>query len=304
MARTALGANDFRGPAIGAPTFTESVIYTGSLAVSIWKPAVANRPAIIFLHGGGWDSGARNNPSLYASVAAQFASYGFAVFNADYTLTGGDPQQPIDDVLALVAWVRTNAATYNVDSTRVAIVGISAGAHLGVMAGITGTTGTSRPNAVVGWSTPGDLEEAYGQGNGPGTLGVGGYINVALSGNEATYRLYSPVDQITSACCPLRLVASDTEATGVGDPGLAVAQTTLLETAAQAVGVSVTTRIFTGSLHGVFDGTEPATLGSSGGANDIPGTCAWLRSTLGEVMPATTRTAAASRTAATSRTAV
>lgn len=300
MARTALGTNDFRSPSIGLPTFTLSVTYTGSVATSIWTPAVANRPAIIVLHGGGWDSGSRLDVS-YAAVAAQFAERGFAVFNADYTLTGGDPQAPIDDVLALVSWVRTNAATYNADSTRVAIVGISAGAHLGVMAGITGTTGTSRPNAVVGWSLPADLEEAYDQGNGPETLGVGGYINVALSGNEATYRLYSPVDQITSACCPLRIVGSDTEDTGVGDPGLAVVQYTSMATAAAAAGVSVTSRTFTGSLHGVFTGTEYPTLGSSAGANDIPGTCQWLRNTLGEIVPASSRTASASRTVSASR---
>lgn len=301
MARTAIGTNDFRAPAIGKPTYTESVVYSGALATSIWTPAVANRPAIIFLHGGGWDAQARNNPPLYASIAARFAELGFAVFNADYTLTGGSPQTPITDVLTLVAWVRTNAATYNADPQRVAIVGISAGAHLGVMAGITGVTGTTRPNAVAAWSLPADLEEAYSQGNGPETIGVGGYLNVALSGNEATYRLYSPTDQITSTCCPLRLVGSDAEVTTLGGPGLAVVQYTSMATAAAAVGVSVTSRIFTGTLHGVFDGNYYASLGSSGGADDIAATSAWLDRTLGQRPATSSRTVASGRTASSAR---
>ena len=57
-------------------------------------PTCGERPAVIFLHGGEWDTP---------------AARGFAVFNADHTFTGGDPRQPSDEILALVAWVRTNA---------------------------------------------------------------------------------------------------------------------------------------------------------------------------------------------------
>lgn len=272
--------NSHVGRAGLSPTCLSNVTYSGALQCDIYHYiSPTARPVLITLHGGGWDSGDKADLH-YARLAVSFADQGFAVFNANYTLTGGAPQQPIDDVLALVAWVRTNAATYSGDGTRVAIVGISAGAHLGVMAGITGVTGTTRPNAVVGWSIPSDLEEAYSQGNGPATIGVGGYLNVALSGNEATYRLYSPVDQITSACCPLRVVGSDNEATGVGDPGLAVGQFNSMVSAAQAVGVSVTQRTFVGTLHGLFDGNDYPSLGTSVGANDIPAACAWMLQTM------------------------
>jgi acetyl esterase/lipase len=293
MART---ASTFRGPAIGAPTFVPNVAYSGALDVDVWKPAVADRPIVIVLHGGGWDTGTEETVP-WPEMAAYFAELGFAVFNADYTLTGGAPQDPIDDVLELVQWVRDNAATYHGDPTRVTIVGVSAGAHLGVMAALQGVAGASAPDAVVGWSTPSDLEEAYGQGNGPATLGVGGYIGVALSGNEATYRLYSPVDQMHAGCCPLRLVASDTEDTSVSGSGLAVVQTTSLVAAAEAVGVTVESRIFSGTIHGFFHG---GTYGSSA-ANDMHGTCAWIIETLGESVPAFNRTASSGRVASSAR---
>lgn len=306
MAReAAVSATAYRGPAIGAPSFVSDVTYSGSLKVDIWKPAIANRPTIIFLHGGAWATGSKTT-APYPEIAWRFAELGFAVFNANYTLGSGAPATPITDVKNLVAWVRTNAATYNADSTRVAIVGLSAGAHLGMMAGIQGTTGTSRPDAVVGWSTPADLEEAYSQGNGPATLGVGGYIGMALTGNEATYRLYSPVDQITSACPPLRLVASDNESTGLGHGGLAVVQTTSLETAAENVGVEVATRIFESGVHSFFSKYIPSSLAAlleytDGVSDDVGGTCQWLNQTLGQERPAFSRTAASSRAVAVGR---
>lgn len=259
-----------------APGYTTSTVaYSGVLNVDIHKPLLPNRRALIFLHGGGWDDGSRTD-AWYQTIAQLFALRGFAVFNADYTLGDGAPQTPIDDVKTLVAWVRTNAATYNVDSTRVTAMGVSAGGHLAVMAGITGTPGTSRPDAVVSWSGAHDLEEAYSQGNGPGVLGVGGYLNVALAGNEALYRQYSPTDQITSSCCPLRIVGSDAEPTGVGDSGLAVVQYHSMETAALAASVSVTKRIFTGAVHGLFTDSQPGFEGAS----DVNETAAWIASTL------------------------
>lgn len=280
MPRAALGLNDFRPVRVGEPTFVPSVTYSGALKVDIQKPAISGRPCLIVLHGGGWTSGSRSLIP-YPELAAYLSERGFAVFNADYTLGSGSPQTPIDDVKTLVQWVRDNASTYNGDGTRVAILGLSAGAHLGVMAGIQGTKGADRPDAVVGWSTPGDLEEAYSQGNGPAVLGVGGYIGVALTGNEATYRLYSPIDQMSANCCPLRLVACSAEATGVGDPGLAVVQTNSLYTAAQAVNVAVTKRIITGTVHSIFFTGINALLApnpnfNGWAADDLGATCAWL----------------------------
>lgn len=302
MARAAVGSNDSRSPAIGAPTFTAGVTYSGALKVDIWTPGARNRPAVILLHGGGWTAGDKGDV-IYATIAHQFAEKGFAVFNANYTLGSGAPQIPITDVLNLVAWVRTNATTYNADSTRVAIVGLSAGAHLGVMAGIKGVSGTTKPDAVAAWSLPSDLEEAYSQGNGPAVLGVGGYLNVAVTGNEELYRGYSPAHQITSACCPLRLVHSDSENYGLGDPGLAVAQYTLMLLAADSVGVSVSPRLFVGStVHSIFTkevGNLNVIEDYNGTSDDVGGTAKWIIDTLGAAAPTSTRTVSGGRTVAT-----
>lgn len=279
--RAALTADTYRGFQSGQPTFVSGVVYKGALKVDITKAAVAGSPALVILHGGGWTTGGRTLEP-YPMLAAYFGAMGFTVFNADYTLGSGAPQTPIDDILDLITWIRTNASTYNADGTKIGVCGLSAGAHLAVMAACQGTEGTSRPDAICGWSTPGDLEEAYTQGNGPTVLGATGYIGVALSGNEATFRLYSPVDQITSACCPLRLVASDAENNALTtDPGLAVIQTTSLYDQAVAVGVPVEKRIITGTVHSIFFTGLTSLLAVNPNyngwlANDLPRTMDWF----------------------------
>lgn len=300
MARTAIGANDFRAPAIGQPTFVSAVIYSGSLACDIWKPGVADRPCIVILHGGAWDAVPHTRTSIpaYNQIARKFAEMGFAVVNADFTPANGTPQDAIDNGLALMTWVRANAATYNIDSTRVVMLGISSGGHLALMCGITGVAGGTRPDAVVGWSAVTDMEDSYTYVPAQMELVFG----VGLVGNEALYRSFSPLDQVTSNCCPVRLVGSDAEETDTGSEGPPVTQYTDFATAAAAVSVSVTSRIFSGLVHGFFDATTP----DNGrlGTNDIPGTSAWIVTTLGHITPAISRSAASGRSAAVDRVAV
>ena len=168
------------------------------------------------------------------------------------------------------------------------------------MAGITGVAGGSRPDAVAGWSAACDLELAYGQGNGPATLGVGGYMNIVLAGNETTYRSISPTRQITSACCPLRIVGSSAEDTSASGPGLNVAQYTGMVAAAQAVGVPVVSRIFTSQVHALF--CSPSLSGPDfNGADDVAGTARWFTQLVQAPTTASNRTVA-TRTRATGRT--
>lgn len=295
MARTGLGINDFRAAAIGQPTLVSNVTYSGSLQCDIWKPAIASRPCLIILHGGAWGDPPqeRNTFPPYASIASRFADYGFATINADFTGANGTPEDALRDGLALVQWVRDNAATYNIDPTRVAMLGVSSGGHLALLCAIFGVAGSTRPDAVVGWSAVTDMVDSY-------TFvpdEMLSYFGVALSGNETLYESWSPINIVTSNCCPLRLVGSDAEETDTGSEGPPVTQYTGMADAAEAVGVPVTSRIFSGKVHGFFDAqTED---NGRRGENDIPGTCAWLIATLWEMPATSTRTVASNRTAAT-----
>ncbi|HVU36118.1 MAG TPA: alpha/beta hydrolase [Opitutaceae bacterium] len=94
------------------------------------------RPAIVYIHGGGWVKGDKAGPRD-RHVAAALASGGYVVASIDYALGDGVWPKNLSDCRNAVRFVRANAARYRIDPNRIAVVGASAGAHLALMVGFT-----------------------------------------------------------------------------------------------------------------------------------------------------------------------
>ena len=114
-------------------------------------------PAAILVHGGGFDGGSRS--TNVKPLFEPLSEAGFAWFSIDYRLA---PEahfpQALEDVNDSIAWVKANAATYHVDSSRIAIIGESAGGLLVNYAG-THDAATARISAVVDFYGPSDYGE-------------------------------------------------------------------------------------------------------------------------------------------------
>lgn len=86
------------------------------------------RPAVVFIHGGGWYKG---DPSSYTAMAQRLAASGFVTANIEYRLSGEAPfPAAIHDCKAAVRWLRAHAEKYHIDPQRIGAVGGSAGGHL------------------------------------------------------------------------------------------------------------------------------------------------------------------------------
>ncbi|MEV0193854.1 alpha/beta hydrolase [Kitasatospora purpeofusca] len=93
------------------------------------------RPAVIYVHGGGWKIGERSDGYPWSKW---FAERGYAAFTIDYRLLPhADWQTGPGDVKAAVGYVRDNAARFGVDPSDITLFGESAGGHLAMMAGYT-----------------------------------------------------------------------------------------------------------------------------------------------------------------------
>lgn len=92
-------------------------------------------PALLMIHGGGWNSGDR---TLQRPMAQQIAGYGYVTIPVEYRL---HPEAiypaALYDLKAAVRWVRENAERYGIDTTQIAISGCSAGGHLAILVGMT-----------------------------------------------------------------------------------------------------------------------------------------------------------------------
>jgi len=95
-----------------------------------------NHPAVLVVHGGAWKSGNRMQLRPYA---IKLANMGISCFCIDYRLAPKDkfPAQ-IDDCRSALQWIRENADTYKVDSSRIGAIGYSAGGHLVSLLATTG----------------------------------------------------------------------------------------------------------------------------------------------------------------------
>lgn len=107
------------------------------LHVDIYRPkgAYSALPALLMIHGGGWNSG---DKSLQGPMAAVIASRGYIAIPVEYRLTPEAPYPAgLHDVKTAIRWARANAARLGIDSTRIAIAGCSAGGQLAALAGVT-----------------------------------------------------------------------------------------------------------------------------------------------------------------------
>jgi acetyl esterase/lipase len=92
-------------------------------------------PAIVILHGGGWRSG---NKSQMETFAVEMASKGYSCFNIEFRLSPETPYPAaIFDVKKAIQFIKKEALKFNVDTTKIAILGCSSG---GQMAALIGTT--------------------------------------------------------------------------------------------------------------------------------------------------------------------
>lgn len=90
-------------------------------------PQPTSADVVVFVHGGGWHSG---NKDQYYFAADAFYQLGYTVVVPDYNkYPEGRFPQFVEDVAATLAWVSANIKNYNGDSDRVFLSGHSAGAH-------------------------------------------------------------------------------------------------------------------------------------------------------------------------------
>jgi len=111
-------------------------------------------PAAILVHGGGYDEGSKS--TNVRPLFEPLANAGYAWFSIDYQLA---PKFKFvdtkEDVTAAIVWLKANAKKYNVDTSRIVLIGESAGGWLVNYAG-THETPATHVAAVVDFYGPVD----------------------------------------------------------------------------------------------------------------------------------------------------
>ena len=113
------------------------------LLLDVYRPTEGDgpRPAVVVIHGGGFQVGDR---TFMAAHAEALAAIGYVAVNIEYRLTTPEDLDNLwpahlDDAQRAVRWLRAHADEYGVDPERIASYGHSAGGTLAALLGVRDT---------------------------------------------------------------------------------------------------------------------------------------------------------------------
>jgi acetyl esterase/lipase len=118
------------------PGTLRSITYDAShgLALDVHRPrlpAAAGAPIVVFLHGGTWQHGRRED---YRFVGAALAARGVLAIVPDFRMAPAHPFPDfMRDAAAAVAWSHAHAREFGGDPQRLFLVGHSSGAHIAAL---------------------------------------------------------------------------------------------------------------------------------------------------------------------------
>lgn len=120
------------------PNLTEvfSRIDGNELVADIYLPGekIQNGAAVLFVHGGGWRGGSREQ---FLWHAHRLALHGYVTCSIDYRLTQvAIYPAALDDCQSAVRWLRRNAERFNFDANKIGAMGSSSGGHLSTCLGV------------------------------------------------------------------------------------------------------------------------------------------------------------------------
>lgn len=215
----------------------------------------APTPAVIFVHGGAWNGGDKSEWATYATDLV--TATGWPAFSINYDMNEAYPfVTEYWDVMGAIAWVKTHAKTYNIDPTRIGLVGDSAGGQLAALAAYANSTNSAyQVKALVSWSGIYDL---------PAVVKDAGCVSTACSATLASqylgwaveYNLMksfesaypgawqgaSPVDRVQAGGPPTLLVGSANELVPLD-------QLNGMASELVSDGIPVSTTVYPGSKH-------------------------------------------------------
>lgn len=173
------------------------------LTLEIYNPPQPGKyPTVLVIYGGAWRQG---SPTENETFNRYLAAQGYTVIALDYRHAPNHrfPAQ-LEDVQTALAFVKEHADQYEVDLTRMAVVGRSAGAHLALLLAYSQTDSPLR--GVVNFYGPIDLATAYGDPPRPDPINTRAVLDAFLGGPPnamaSRYQQASPIHQVRPGLPP------------------------------------------------------------------------------------------------------
>jgi acetyl esterase/lipase len=168
-------------------------------------------PLVVMIHGGSWQGG---TATQLAPLSWELTRRGYAVASVTYSFAPGSrfPSQ-MQDISDQIAFLRERSAVYGFDSTRIAVLGRSAGGQLALLYAY--TTRASWLKGVISFYGPTDLAWGYAHPSKPRVHDSRRYLSEYLGGTPedhgTAYAQASPIRFAAASKKPTLLVHGTTD---------------------------------------------------------------------------------------------
>jgi acetyl esterase/lipase len=167
---------------------------------------IGNRPCVIVVHGGSWKSG--DNKQL-PELNSYLAEAGYHVAAINYRLAPKyQSPLPIEDVKAAISFLSANSAKLNLDTTKLVLLGRSAGAQIALLAAY--TLNDPGIKGVVNFYGPADMVWGYSVPANPLVMDSRKVMEDYLGGKydavPHNYQKSSPVNFVTGKSVPTLII--------------------------------------------------------------------------------------------------
>ena len=111
--------------------------------MDVYSSGRPDAPCIVMVHGGFWVLGDKANASVVDHKVLYWCGRGYTVISINYRLNGL-PLQQVLDIEKAIDYIKANAATYDIDTAKIVLMGHSSGGHIATLFAIT------RPTEIAG----------------------------------------------------------------------------------------------------------------------------------------------------------
>jgi acetyl esterase/lipase len=245
-------------------TYLTASGYDAKLDVFQRKDTSTPQPTIIFIHGGGWIRGVKEQAIL--SIVPWF-EMGWNVVNVEYRMARvALAPAAVEDVQCALRHVVANAKAYNVDVNKIVVSGESAGGHLALTTGMipesagftracagggftSGETGVPKVAAIINWYGITDVNDML---KGPNERAYAVQWLGSLPNRDEVARSVSPLTYVRSGLPPILTIQGD------ADPIVPFSQNVRLHEALTKAGVPNELLPIAKGGHGNFKADERA----------------------------------------------
>ncbi|HEU4901253.1 MAG TPA: alpha/beta hydrolase [Flavisolibacter sp.] len=186
------------------------------------KKTKNKRAVVMIIHGGGWRSG---NRTQHHPLAQHLANLGYVCFTPEYRLsTEALYPAAVYDLKAALRWIHANAKKFNIDTTKIAVAGFSAGGQLAALIGTTNgdpafegsachLKASSRVQAIIDLDgTLSFVHPESGEGDDSKKTSAATYwFGYAKKDNPALWKEASPLTHVGNATPPTLFINSSVE---------------------------------------------------------------------------------------------